>query len=96
MSFQIRSGENAASLANELAKHTKGPVFAGDVSSSVRLMEQLVDILDAQLQELKPSEKDSAGRSYNKVGRNFLLFNQTFCMAAQDSSGIGLPNLWPP
>lgn len=68
MSFQIRSGENAASLANELAKHTKGTVFAGDVSSSVRLMEQLVDILDAQLQELKPSEKDSAGRSYNKVG----------------------------
>lgn len=68
MPFQIRSGENAASLANELAKHTKGTVFAGDVSSSVRLMEQLVDILDAQLQELKPSEKDSAGRSYNKVG----------------------------
>ncbi|KAL6032710.1 hypothetical protein STEG23_033251, partial [Scotinomys teguina] len=57
---KIRSGENAASLANELAKHTKGTVFAGDVSSSVRLMEQLVDILDAQLQELKPSEKDSA------------------------------------
>lgn len=64
---KIRSGENAASLANELAKHTKGTVFAGDVSSSVRLMEQLVDILDAQLQELKPSEKDSAGRSYNKA-----------------------------
>ncbi|XP_075038087.1 adhesion G protein-coupled receptor L2 isoform X18 [Mixophyes fleayi] len=64
---KIRSGENAASLANELAKHTKGPVFAGDVSSSVRLMEQLVDILDAQLQELKPSEKDSVGRSYNKL-----------------------------
>ncbi|XP_036045289.1 adhesion G protein-coupled receptor L2 isoform X19 [Onychomys torridus] len=64
---KIRSGENAASLANELAKHTKGSVFAGDVSSSVRLMEQLVDILDAQLQELRPSEKDSAGRSYNKL-----------------------------
>ncbi|XP_063021908.1 adhesion G protein-coupled receptor L2 isoform X8 [Melospiza melodia melodia] len=64
---KIRSGENAASLANELAKHTKGAVFAGDVSSSVRLMEQLVDILDAQLQELRPSEKDSAGRSYNKA-----------------------------
>lgn len=30
-------------------------------------MEQLVDILDAQLQELKPREKDSAGRSFNKV-----------------------------
>ena len=67
MPSQIRSGENAANLANELAKHTKGPIFAGDVSSSVRLMEQLVDILDAQLQELRPSEKDSAGRSFNKV-----------------------------
>nr|XP_033771721.1 adhesion G protein-coupled receptor L2 isoform X6 [Geotrypetes seraphini] len=63
---KIRSGENAASLANELAKHTKGPVFAGDVSSSVRLMEQLVDILDAQLQELRPNEKDPVGRNYNK------------------------------
>lgn len=67
--LQIRSGENAANLANELAKHTKGPIFAGDVSSSVRLMEQLVDILDAQLQELRPSEKDSAGRSFNKVAQ---------------------------
>ncbi|XP_034979139.1 adhesion G protein-coupled receptor L2 isoform X4 [Zootoca vivipara] len=64
---KIRSGENAASLANELAKHTKGQIYAGDVSSSVRLMEQLVDILDAQLQEMKPNEKDSAGRSYNKA-----------------------------
>ncbi|KAM9385095.1 adhesion G protein-coupled receptor L2 isoform 5-T5 [Pholidichthys leucotaenia] len=64
---KIRSGENAANLANELAKHTKGPIYPGDVSSSVRLMEQLVDILDAQLQELRPSEKDSAGRSFNKL-----------------------------
>ncbi|XP_015245645.1 adhesion G protein-coupled receptor L2 isoform X16 [Cyprinodon tularosa] len=64
---KIRSGENAANLANELAKHTKGQIFAGDVSSSVRLMEQLVDILDAQLQEYRPSEKDSAGRSFNKL-----------------------------
>ncbi|XP_067892754.1 adhesion G protein-coupled receptor L2 isoform X2 [Heterodontus francisci] len=64
---KIRSGENAANLANELAKHTRGPIYAGDVSSSVRLMEQLVDILDAQLQELRPSEKDSAGRSFNKA-----------------------------
>ncbi|XP_041848278.1 adhesion G protein-coupled receptor L2-like isoform X11 [Melanotaenia boesemani] len=64
---KIRSGENAANLANELARHTQGPVFAGDVSSSVRLMEQLVDILDAQLQELRPNEKDSAGRSFNKA-----------------------------
>lgn len=65
--FQIRSGENAANLANELAKHTKGPIFPGDISSTMRLMEQLVDILDAQLQELKPKEKDSTGRSFNKV-----------------------------
>uniref|UniRef100_A0A1A7Z6D9 Latrophilin 2 n=1 Tax=Iconisemion striatum TaxID=60296 RepID=A0A1A7Z6D9_9TELE len=64
---KIRSGENAANLANELARHTQGPVFAGDISSSVRLMEQLVDILDAQLQELRPNEKDSAGRSFNKA-----------------------------
>ncbi|XP_048107730.1 adhesion G protein-coupled receptor L2 isoform X32 [Alosa alosa] len=64
---KIRSGENAANLANELAKHTKGPIFAGDVSSTMRLMEQLVDILDAQLQELRPSEKDTAGRSFNKL-----------------------------
>uniref|UniRef100_A0A671S3J2 Adhesion G protein-coupled receptor L2-like n=1 Tax=Sinocyclocheilus anshuiensis TaxID=1608454 RepID=A0A671S3J2_9TELE len=64
---KIRSGENAANLANELARHTQGPVYAGDVSSSVRLMEQLVDILDAQLQELKPNDKDTAGRSFNKV-----------------------------
>ncbi|XP_067218567.1 adhesion G protein-coupled receptor L2-like isoform X1 [Chanodichthys erythropterus] len=64
---KIRSGENAASLANELARHTQGPVFAGDISSSVRLMEQLVDILDAQLQELKHDDKDTAGRSFNKA-----------------------------
>ncbi|XP_035392466.1 adhesion G protein-coupled receptor L2-like isoform X4 [Electrophorus electricus] len=64
---KIRSGENAANLANELARHTQGTVFAGDVSSSVRLMEQLVDILDAQLQELRPSEKDSPGRSFIKA-----------------------------
>ncbi|XP_051532265.1 adhesion G protein-coupled receptor L2-like isoform X3 [Myxocyprinus asiaticus] len=64
---KIRSGENAANLANELAKHTKGAIFAGDISSTMRLMEQLVDILDAQLQELRPSEKDSTGRSYNKA-----------------------------
>ncbi|XP_067308360.1 adhesion G protein-coupled receptor L2-like isoform X6 [Pseudorasbora parva] len=64
---KIRSGENAANLANELARHTQGPVFAGDISSSVRLMEQLVDILDAQLQELQPNDKDTAGRSFNKA-----------------------------
>lgn len=77
---QIRSGENAANLANELARHTHGPVFAGDVSSSVRLMEQLVDILDAQLQELKPSEKDSAGRSFNKVQQDRIVVLRYFAL----------------
>ncbi|XP_032868172.1 adhesion G protein-coupled receptor L1 isoform X1 [Amblyraja radiata] len=64
---KIKSGENAANIANELSRHTRGPIYAGDVSSSVKLMEQLLDILDAQLQALRPSEKESAGRSYNKI-----------------------------
>nr|XP_014343826.1 PREDICTED: adhesion G protein-coupled receptor L1 [Latimeria chalumnae] len=64
---KIKSGENAANIANELARHTRGQIYAGDVSSSVKLLEQLLDILDAQLQALRPSEKESAGRSYNKI-----------------------------
>ncbi|XP_041332354.1 adhesion G protein-coupled receptor L1-like [Pyrgilauda ruficollis] len=63
----IKSGENAASIAGELARHTRGPVFAGDVSSAVRLLEQLLDILDAQLQALRPLERESAGKNYNKM-----------------------------
>lgn len=47
--------------------HTRGRIHAGDVSSSVRLMEQLLDILDAQLQALRPGNKESAARNYNKV-----------------------------
>ncbi|XP_027766971.1 adhesion G protein-coupled receptor L1-like, partial [Empidonax traillii] len=65
--WQIKSGENAASIAGELARHTRGPVFAGDVSSAVRLLEQLLDILDAQLQALRPLERESAGKNYNKM-----------------------------
>lgn len=64
---QIKSGENAANIASELARHTRGPVYAGDVSSAVRLLEQLLDILDAQLQALRPVERESAGKNYNKV-----------------------------
>lgn len=64
---QIKSGENAANIAGELARHTRGPVYAGDVSSAVRLLEQLLDILDAQLQALRPVERESAGKNYNKV-----------------------------
>uniref|UniRef100_A0A8C0B0T4 Adhesion G protein-coupled receptor L1 n=1 Tax=Buteo japonicus TaxID=224669 RepID=A0A8C0B0T4_9AVES len=64
---KIKSGENAANIATELARHTRGPVYAGDVSSAVRLLEQLLDILDAQLQALRPVERESAGKNYNKV-----------------------------
>uniref|UniRef100_A0A3Q1AJG2 Adhesion G protein-coupled receptor L1a n=1 Tax=Amphiprion ocellaris TaxID=80972 RepID=A0A3Q1AJG2_AMPOC len=63
---KIKSGENAASIAGELVTHTRGRIQAGDVSSSVRLIEQLLDILDAQLQALRPGNKESAGRNYNK------------------------------
>ncbi|KAG7460259.1 hypothetical protein MATL_G00219500 [Megalops atlanticus] len=64
---KIKSGENAANIAAELVNHTRGRIHAGDVSSSVRLMEQLLDILDAQLQALRPGNKESAARNYNKL-----------------------------
>lgn len=65
--MQIKSGENAANIASELVNHTRGRIHAGDVISTVRLIEQLLDILDAQLQALRPGNKESAGRNYNKV-----------------------------
>uniref|UniRef100_A0A8C9SWR3 Adhesion G protein-coupled receptor L1 n=1 Tax=Scleropages formosus TaxID=113540 RepID=A0A8C9SWR3_SCLFO len=64
---KIKSGENAANIAGELVNHTRGRIHAGDVSSSVRLMEQLLDILDAQLQALRPGNKESVARNYNKL-----------------------------
>ncbi|KAG2471166.1 AGRL1 protein, partial [Polypterus senegalus] len=64
---KIKSGENAANIAGELVNHTKERIHAGDVSSSVRLMEQLLDILDSQLQALRPGNKESATRNYNKA-----------------------------
>uniref|UniRef100_A0A3B5LYJ9 Uncharacterized protein n=1 Tax=Xiphophorus couchianus TaxID=32473 RepID=A0A3B5LYJ9_9TELE len=63
---KIKSGENAPNIASELVNHTRGRIQAGDISSTVRLIEQLLDILDAQLQALKPRNKESAGRNYNK------------------------------
>lgn len=65
--FQIKSGENAANIAGELVNLTRGRIYAGDVSMSVRLIEQLLDILDSQLQALRPANKESAARNYNKV-----------------------------
>ncbi|CAI9534620.1 unnamed protein product [Staurois parvus] len=64
---KIKSGENAANIAGELARHTRGQIYAGDVTSTVRLLEQLVDILDAQLQALRPIERESAGKNYNRM-----------------------------
>ncbi|XP_051982801.1 adhesion G protein-coupled receptor L1-like isoform X1 [Xyrauchen texanus] len=64
---KIKSGENAAHIAAVLVNHTRGRVYAGDVTSSVRLMEQLLDILDSQLQALRPGNKDLATRNYNKL-----------------------------
>ncbi|XP_033826885.1 adhesion G protein-coupled receptor L1 isoform X1 [Periophthalmus magnuspinnatus] len=64
---KIKSGENAANIAGELVNHTRSRIQAGDVSSSVRLIEQLLDILDAQLQALRPGNKDLATRNYNKL-----------------------------
>lgn len=66
---QIKSGENAANIAGELVNHTRGRIQAGDVSSSVRLIEQLLDILDAQLQALRPGNKESAPRNYNNYNK---------------------------
>uniref|UniRef100_A0A8C1U1M8 Adhesion G protein-coupled receptor L1 n=1 Tax=Cyprinus carpio TaxID=7962 RepID=A0A8C1U1M8_CYPCA len=64
---KIKSGENAAHIAAVLVNHTRGRVYAGDVTSSVRLMEQLLDILDSQLQALRPGNNEPATRNYNKL-----------------------------
>lgn len=58
-------------------------MYAGDVTSSVRLMEQLLDILDFQLQALRPANKDSAARNYNKVPKTF---NHTHSIFAHTKS----------
>ncbi|XP_035763658.1 adhesion G protein-coupled receptor L1-like [Neolamprologus brichardi] len=64
---KIKSGENAANIAGELVNLTRGRIYAGDVSMSVKLIEQLLEILDAQLQALRPANKESAARNYNKL-----------------------------
>lgn len=66
---QIKSGENAANIAGELVNLTRGPIQAGDVSSSVRLIEQLLDILDAQLQALRTGSKETPPRNYNNFNK---------------------------
>lgn len=62
---KIKSGENAANIATELVNHTQSRIQAGDISSSVRLIEQLLDILDVQLQSLRTGSKEAIARNYN-------------------------------
>ncbi|XP_053559162.1 adhesion G protein-coupled receptor L3 [Bombina bombina] len=64
---KLKSQETAANIARELAEHTKGHLNAGDITYSVRAMDQLVDLLDVQLRNLTPGGKDSAARSLNKL-----------------------------
>ncbi|XP_069482209.1 adhesion G protein-coupled receptor L3 isoform X9 [Ambystoma mexicanum] len=64
---KLKSLEMAANIARELAEHTKNQLNAGDITYSVRAMDQLVELLDVQLRNLTPGGKDSAARSLNKL-----------------------------
>nr|XP_015200907.1 PREDICTED: adhesion G protein-coupled receptor L3 [Lepisosteus oculatus] len=64
---KLRSGETAAIIARELSEQTKSQIHAGDISYTVKAMDQLVDLLDVQLRNLTPGGKDSAARSLNKL-----------------------------
>ncbi|XP_040178482.1 adhesion G protein-coupled receptor L3 isoform X5 [Rana temporaria] len=64
---KLKSLETAANIARELSEHTRGLLNAGDITYSVRAMDQLVDLLDVQLRNLTPGGKDSAARSLNKL-----------------------------
>ncbi|XP_027692285.1 adhesion G protein-coupled receptor L3 isoform X2 [Vombatus ursinus] len=63
---KLKSGETAANIARELAEQTRNQLNAGDITYSVRAMDQLVGLLDVQLRNLTPGGKDSAARSLNK------------------------------
>ncbi|XP_023559254.1 adhesion G protein-coupled receptor L3 [Octodon degus] len=64
---KLKSGETAANIARELAEQTRSHLHAGDITYSVRAMDQLVGLLDVQLRNLTPGGKDSAARSLNKL-----------------------------
>ncbi|XP_078004932.1 adhesion G protein-coupled receptor L3 isoform X4 [Phascolarctos cinereus] len=64
---KLKSGETAANIARELAEQTRNQLNAGDITYSVRAMDQLVGLLDVQLRNLTPGGKDSAARSLNKA-----------------------------
>ncbi|XP_041115515.1 adhesion G protein-coupled receptor L3 [Polyodon spathula] len=67
ITHKLKSGETAAIIARELSEHTKSRIHAGDITYSVKALDQLVDLLDVQLRNLTPGGKDSAARSLNKL-----------------------------
>ncbi|XP_064796593.1 adhesion G protein-coupled receptor L3-like isoform X3 [Oncorhynchus masou masou] len=64
---KLKAGETAAIIARELSEQTKSNLQAGDITYTVKVMGQLVDLLDVQLRNLTPGGKDSAARSLNKA-----------------------------
>uniref|UniRef100_UPI0035902019 adhesion G protein-coupled receptor L2-like n=1 Tax=Myxine glutinosa TaxID=7769 RepID=UPI0035902019 len=64
---KIKLGKNAADLAGELAQWTRSPVAGGDVAAAMRLLQELLDVLDAQLQRLRPGSRDPATYSLGKL-----------------------------
>ncbi|MBN3293688.1 AGRL3 protein, partial [Polypterus senegalus] len=64
---KLKAGDPAAIIARELSEQTKSQIHAGDITYTVKALDQVVDLLDIQLRNLTPGGKDSAARSLNKV-----------------------------
>ncbi|KAG2465909.1 AGRL3 protein, partial [Polypterus senegalus] len=65
--FKLKAGDPAAIIARELSEQTKSQIHAGDITYTVKALDQVVDLLDIQLRNLTPGGKDSAARSLNKA-----------------------------
>ncbi|XP_043916853.1 adhesion G protein-coupled receptor L3 isoform X3 [Protopterus annectens] len=91
ISQKIRSGEAAANVVRELAEQTKGHFNPGDITYTVRAMDQLIDLLDFQLRNLTPGGKDSAARSLNKLQKR-----ERFCRAYVQAMVETVNNLLQP
>ncbi|XP_039607042.1 adhesion G protein-coupled receptor L3 isoform X10 [Polypterus senegalus] len=64
---KLKAGDPAAIIARELSEQTKSQIHAGDITYTVKALDQVVDLLDIQLRNLTPGGKDSAARSLNKL-----------------------------
>lgn len=84
----MKSGETAANVARELAEQTKSHLHAGDITYSVRAMDQLVGLLDVQLRNLTPGGKDSAARSLNKVSIASFKLMIVACAFSHENSSV--------